>query len=97
MSDSWSAPDVYQGDIILWHDGHNATATGFTALVTSTGRDGIVDLIAFPSSAYNGIPKSGVRYHEDPNKHAIHSQEDGVWSFTERYKNRNRLAPAKPR
>ena len=85
MSESWTPPKVYKGDSVIWHDGHDATDAGFAAFVTSTGRDGIVDLIAFPTSAFNGIPKSGVRFHEDPNKQAIHNQQDGVWSWTERH------------
>jgi len=83
---SWHPPKYYKGDVVLWHDGLDASARSFVALVTECGKDGLVDLYVIPTSAYNGFPKSGVRHAEDPNKHAIHNQDDGVWSETERAK-----------
>lgn len=85
MASDWKAPYVCQGDIVLWYDGPDAKAHPFAAIVTKVdGQPGMVDVLAFPTSAYNGIPHSGVRHANDPNKRAIENQADGVWTHTER-------------
>lgn len=89
---------------MLWHDGRSVNDKPYAAIVTAGGLNGVVDLLAFPLGSYGGLPKSGVRFHEDPDKRAIHNTEDGVWSLTERAKRAavqahrvNTLPPAKPR
>jgi hypothetical protein len=104
MSDEYTAPEVFTGDTVIWHDGRTVTDRGYAAIVTATGLNGVVDLTAFPVGAIGGLPRSGVRYHEDPDKRAINNTEDGVWSLTERAKRFathearvKTLPPAKPR
>ena len=104
MSDEFVAPEVFKGDSVIWHDGRDANAHGFPAIVTEVGLHGVIDVHVFPPQAYNGFPRSGVRYHEDPDKRVINNTEDGVWSLTERAKRQGLVAervktlpPAKPR
>lgn len=102
MSDLYTPPEAYVGDVVMWHDGRDAGANGYPAIVTGTGLGGIVDLAVVLKQSFGFLPKSGVRYHEDPDKRAINNTEDGVWSLTERAKQMrahaaNKLPPAKPR
>jgi len=84
MNWDWVAPTAYMGDVVLWYDGHTTDAHAFTALITRAGTNGMIDVWVIAPSAYNGFPKSCVRHADDPNRTAITTAEDGIWTHTKR-------------
>ena len=80
---SWQAPKVSVAQTVLWYDGNDTKARPYPALVTGVGKEGIIDVYVYPVMYNNGFPKNGCRHADDPNKRAIETSTDGVWTHNE--------------
>ncbi len=88
--DDFLMPRVYIGQIVCWYEGGSKGREPQAAIVTATHQRSL-NLNIFDQRSYNMRVRDGVRHLNDPDARDSEKIEVGLWDFTARDKDINKV------